>query len=103
MFHAKDALHTVVAEMQKIGDPLPLSVEQDEGGLGEDLAGYTDPHSTLVAVETSAVYVRVNISMDDGLLARVDSLSQRQGTSRSAVLSRGARLVLADERREMTA
>ena len=35
--------------------------------------------------------------MDDGLVARLDSLAQRQGATRSALLARGARMVLAAE------
>jgi metal-responsive CopG/Arc/MetJ family transcriptional regulator len=41
--------------------------------------------------------VRINVTMDDGLLARLDSLADRSHASRSALLARGARMVLAVE------
>jgi metal-responsive CopG/Arc/MetJ family transcriptional regulator len=41
--------------------------------------------------------LRVNISLDEGLLARIDDVSKRTGLSRSALLARGARMVIATE------
>ena len=39
----------------------------------------------------------INVTMDEGLVARLDSLADRAHASRSALLARGARMVLAVE------
>jgi len=39
----------------------------------------------------------VNVSIDEGLLARIDDISRRTGLSRSSLLARGARLIIAAE------
>ena len=83
--------------MQEEGEALPLDIDQGGGGVGYDPSEYHDPRSVVVPVDVDGASVRVNISMDDGLLARLDSLSKRQSTSRSALLARGARMVLAAE------
>jgi hypothetical protein len=58
---------------------------------------FYDPVALLVAVEVSGQALRVNISLDNGLLARIDDASKRSGLSRSALLARGARTVIATE------
>ena len=49
----------------------------------------------MVSVEVSGRAQRINVTMDEGLLARLDDLGARTHTSRSALLAQGARLVLA--------
>jgi metal-responsive CopG/Arc/MetJ family transcriptional regulator len=51
----------------------------------------------LVPVETSGKALRVNISRNESLLSRLDDVARRTGTSRSARLARGARMVIAAE------
>jgi len=97
MVEAKDALASVVDAMQEDGMALPAALEQGDGGLVQDLSDYSNPQSVLIPVDVRGASIRVNISMDDSLLARVDELSKRQATSRSALLARGARMLLASE------
>jgi predicted RNase H-like HicB family nuclease len=96
MRQAKDALATAVEDMEQDGDALPPSVEED--ALPDyDRTAFHDPRTLLVPVETTGRALRVNISLDEGLLARIDDVSKRTGLSRSALLARGARMVIATE------
>jgi predicted RNase H-like HicB family nuclease len=96
MRQAKDALATAVEDMEHGGETLPPSVEED--ALPDyDRAGFSDPRTLLVPVEVAGRALRVNVSLDEGLLARIDDISKRTGLSRSALLARGARAVIAAE------
>lgn len=96
MRQAKDALASAVEDMQEDGETLPPSIEDD--AVPEiDRSNYHDPRTLLVPVETAGRALRVNVSLDEGLLARIDDVSKRTGLSRSALLARGARLVIATE------
>ena len=44
--------------------------------------------------------MRINVTMDEGLVARLDSLAERTHASRSALLARRARMVLGVEAAE---
>jgi metal-responsive CopG/Arc/MetJ family transcriptional regulator len=48
-------------------------------------------------VETAGRALRVNISLEEGLLARIDDVAKRTGLSRSSLLARGARMLIATE------
>lgn len=96
MRQAKDALTTAVADMEQDGEVLPPSVEED-ALTDYDRTAFHDPRTLLVPVETTGRALRVNISLDEGLLARIDDVSKRTGLSRSALLARGARMVIATE------
>ena len=93
---ARDALAPVVGDMEADGENLPASVEDGAATLPllEDLH---KPVMLMVPVEVQTRAVRVNISIDEGLLARMDAVAARTGTSRSALLAKGARLVIAAE------
>lgn len=96
MRQAKDALATAVEDMEQDGEALPPSVEED--ALPEyDRAAFHDPRILLVPVETTGRSLRVNVSLDEGLLARIDDVSKRTGLSRSALLARGARMLIVTE------
>lgn len=96
MRQAKDALATAVEDMEQDGEALPPSIEED--ALPDyDRTAFHDPRTLLVPVETTGRALRVNISLDEGLLARIDDVSKRTGLSRSALLARGARMVIATE------
>jgi predicted RNase H-like HicB family nuclease len=96
MRQAKDALATAIEDMEQDGEALPPSVEEDV--LPDyDRTAFHDPRTLLVPVETTGRALRVNISLDEGLLARIDDVSKRTGLSRSALLARGARMVIATE------
>jgi len=93
---AKDALASAVEDMERHGEKLPPSIEDDV--LPDyDHSDFNDPRSMLVPVETAGRALRVNVSIDEGLLGRIDEVSKRTGVSRSALLARGARLVIAEE------
>jgi predicted RNase H-like HicB family nuclease len=96
MRQASDALASMVDAIVEDGDALPPSIE-DGGSLEYDPSEYTSPRALLVPVEVPGRAVRVNVSLDEGLLARLDELARRSGTSRSGLLARGARLVIAEE------
>jgi predicted RNase H-like HicB family nuclease len=96
MRQAKDALATAVEDMEQDGEALPPSVEED--ALPEyDRAAFHDPRTLLVPVETTGRSLRVNVSLDEGLLARIDDVFKRTGLSRSALLARGARMLIVTE------
>lgn len=96
MRQAKDALATAVADMERDGEALPPSVEED--ALPDyDRTAFHDPRTMLVPAETMGRALRVNVSLDEGLLARIDDVSKRTGLSRSALLARGARMLIATE------
>jgi len=93
---AKDALATAVEDMEQDGEDLPPSLED---GLMPSFvrSDFHEPWTLLVTVETAGRAQRVNVSLEEGLLARIDDVSKRTGLSRSALLARGARLVIAAE------
>jgi predicted RNase H-like HicB family nuclease len=96
MRQAKDALGTVVEDMERDGDALPSAIEDDK--LPDyDRSVYHDPRALMVSVETVGRALRVNVSLEEGLLARIDNVAKRTGVSRSALLARGARMVIATE------
>ena len=93
---ARDALATAVEDMEASGEALPPAVE--DGADVEALPpGLHNPILLMVPVEVKARSVRVNVSLDEGLLARMDAVAARIGTSRSALLAKGARLAIAAE------
>jgi predicted RNase H-like HicB family nuclease len=93
---ATDALATIVEDMVRDGEPLPPAIE-DGAALDYDRTAYHDPRVLLVPVETPGRALRVNVSLDEGLLARIDDVAKRTGMSRSSLLAKGARLVIASE------
>lgn len=96
--HAKDALASVIEAMQEDGQAIPESFETDtKPAAGFLVSDYVNPHIFVVPVEVGGKSLRINVTMDEGLVARVDSLAGRVQSSRSAILARGARLVLAAE------
>lgn len=96
MRQAKDALATAIEDMEQDGEALPPSIE--EGAVPDyDRGAYHDPRALLVPVETSGRAVRVNVSLDEGLLVRIDDVARRTGLTRSSLLARGARMVIASE------
>jgi predicted RNase H-like HicB family nuclease len=88
MCQAKDALVSIIEDMEKANEPLPPSIEED-AVPDYDRSHYHDPRALLVPVETAGRALRVNVSLDEGLLARIDGVSKRTGLSRSALLARG--------------
>lgn len=96
MRQARDALASAVEDMERDGETLPPSVE-DDAFPNYDAGAYHNPRALLVPVETAGRALRVNVSLDESLLARIDDVARRTGVSRSSLLARGARLVIASE------
>jgi predicted RNase H-like HicB family nuclease len=96
MHQAKDALATAVEDMEHDAETLPPSIEED-AVPDYDRTNFHDPRTLLVPVETTGRALRVNVSLDEGLLSRIDDVSKRTGLSRSALLARGARMLIAAE------
>jgi hypothetical protein len=62
-----------------------------------DRGPFHDPWTLLMPMETAGRVLRVNVSVDEGLLARIDDVSKRTGLSHSSLLARGARMLIATE------
>jgi predicted RNase H-like HicB family nuclease len=100
MTNARDALASVIAAMEEDGERIPDSFDSAPDAPSFDPADYHNPRIVLVPVEVGGRSVRINVTMDEGLVARLDSLAERAHASRSALLARGARMVLAAEAAE---
>ncbi len=96
MQQARDALASMVEDMLAEGETLPRAIE-DGASPDFDPAPYTSPRALLVPVDVPGRAVRVNVSIDEGLLGRLDEIARRSGNTRSGLLARGARLVIAEE------
>jgi predicted RNase H-like HicB family nuclease len=96
MPQARDALASLIDFLVAEGRPLPPGLE-DGGSPDFDPSEYTAPRALFVPVEVPGRAVRVNVSLDEGLLGRLDEIARRSGISRSGLLARGARLVIAEE------
>jgi predicted RNase H-like HicB family nuclease len=73
--------------------PLPDWLAPEEG---DEVPA--EPVRLLVPVEAPGRAVRVNISMDEGLIARLDAAAGRRGMSRSAFLAEAVRSALIAEK-----
>ena len=93
---ACDALASAVEDMQADGEALPPSVE-DGADAPVIPEGLHSPILLMVPVEVGAKMVRVDVSLDEGLLARMDAVAARAGVTRSTLLAKGARMVIAAE------
>ena len=97
MKNARDALASVVAAMEEDGAAIPESFDASPDVQTYNPNDYHDPRIVVISVEAGGRSVRINVTMDEGLVARLDSLADRAHASRSALLARGARMVLAVE------
>lgn len=90
---ARDALASAIEDMIAEGENLPRSIE--EGQQCAPLsAEMHNPRYVVVPVEVSENPVRINVSIDRGLLKRVDDAASRRGMTRSGFLAEGARKLL---------
>lgn len=90
---AKDAPATAVEDALAEGEELPPSWE--EGAFTRTSAAeFHEPHYVLVPVTVPEGPVRINVSIDGGLLQRIDDVARRRGMSRSSFLAEGARQLL---------
>ena len=96
MPQARDALATAIEDMEVDGEALPASIE-DGADTPVMPDGLHNPIMLIVPAEVRTRAVRVNVSLDEALLARMDAVAARTGTSRSALLAKGARMAIAAE------
>lgn len=90
---ARDALASAVEDMIAEGENLPRSIE--EGQQYEPLSGeFHNPHYVVVPVEVPDNPVCINVSIDRGLLKRIDDAASRRGMTRSGFLAESARKLL---------
>lgn len=86
---AHEVLAFHVEGMQEDGEPLP------EPSALEDVMADPESEGAMPAVVTLAVTrgkaVRINLTMDEGLLARIDAFTATRNTNRSAFLADAAR------------
>ncbi len=89
--NAEDALRGHLALMIRDGDPIPGQRPIDAIDRDPDV---NEVARILVKAETPGRSVRVNISLDDRLLERVDRAAAARGISRSGFLAEAARHAL---------
>ena len=94
--HGRDALASVVDAMQEDGVALPPDYTVDPQAE-YDPADYQDPHVVVLSVEIASKAQRINVTIEEALLSRLDRVAERTHTTRSALLAKGARLVLEAE------
>jgi len=96
--HARDALASVIEAIQEDEQTIPDGFEASADSVpGFVSSGYRDPHVVLVPVEVGGRKLRINVTMDEGLVARLDSFADQTHSNRSALLALGARMLLAAE------
>jgi predicted RNase H-like HicB family nuclease/uncharacterized protein (DUF1778 family) len=88
----RDALDFHVESMTEVGEPLPkirdITEIKADPEHGED---FVDAMVTVVDAEVPAKAVRVNISIDERLLDRIDRAAQATGETRSGFMAAAAR------------
>ncbi len=88
---AAEALSGPIEAMVRDNDPVP---EPSDPGLGPD---WLDPAETvavahvMIPVEMPGRTVRVNLTMNEALLARVDAAASARGMSRSGYVAEAVR------------
>ena len=101
---AEDMLGTVIDFRRERGEALPEPDEDRVDKLTADWPKGSRRHRlfyVLVARDAPAPEpVRVNISMDKHLLARIDKEADRRGRTRSGFLAEGARRLLRESARD---
>ena len=99
IMHARDALASAIDEMQGDGRNIPEGIERQKAVEPDlDLSVYENYRLVIIPAEVDTKSIRINVTMDEGLVERLDSMAARAHSSRSAILARGARLVLASDR-----
>jgi predicted RNase H-like HicB family nuclease len=93
---AMDAAEGWVEATLEAGEPVPEPVPLPAWMLEDEEIDWSAGQRALVPVEVPGRAVRVNISMDEGLVQRIDRAAEARGMSRSAFLAEGARRLLAE-------
>lgn len=83
---AEEALEVHISGLHEDKDPIPDATPLESLPRDPDAYGYG-----LVRADMPASFVRVNISIDESLLRRIDSAASREQTTRSGWLASLAR------------
>ena len=94
--HGRDALASAIEAMEDDGADIPVDYAVDPNGLRYDRSHYEDPHIVVMSVEVGTRALSIAVTMDEVLLSRLDTLAERTNETRSTLLAKGARLVLAN-------
>ncbi len=86
--NAEEALAMWVDEMLQAGEAIPAATPLDAVEVEEDIAVAA---RLLVRVEMPGKAMRVNVSIEEGLLSTIDMVAKSQGKNRSAFLADAAR------------
>lgn len=89
IFHVE----SMIADEMTIPEPSPINVQAPYWLLGVDLSRTI---RMPVPLDIDARTQRINIVMEEGLLARIDRVAEARGMNRSAFLSEAARRMLRD-------
>jgi len=90
---ARDALASAIEDMIAEGENLPRSIEEGQECEPPSVELH-NPRYVVVPVEVPDSPVRINVSIDRGLLKRIDDAASRRGMTRSGFLAEGARKLL---------
>ncbi len=93
-------LEGMAAARERIPEPGSFDMPLPDWLAPEEGEAPAEPVRLLVPVETPGRAVRVNISMDEGLVARLDAAANRRNMSRSAFLAEAVRSALVAEKAE---
>ncbi|WP_130472578.1 type II toxin-antitoxin system HicB family antitoxin [Candidatus Magnetaquicoccus inordinatus] len=92
---AEEALSGHVALMVRDGDPLPEPTPMDHlDEVAPDPEDSVEVARLLVRVEIPAKWIRLNMTMAENLVIRVDHAAKELGMSRSGFLAEAARRML---------
>lgn len=91
--HAEEGLALHIAGMVEDGTPIPPPSALDAAPVDEDAP--PEAGRLLVRADLPGRAVRVNVTLDDGLLAAIDAEAKRRGTSRSGFIADVSRRELA--------
>lgn len=89
--HAEEALRGHIGLMLRDGEPIPTQRPLDAIEHDPEVV---EVGRILVRVEVPGRALRINISMDDGLVEAVDRAAAARGMSRSGFLAEAARAML---------
>jgi predicted RNase H-like HicB family nuclease len=92
---AEAALAMHLRGMIEDGDAIPVPSALENLERDPEVDEFT---RILVRAELPGRAVRVNVTIEEGLLASIDTLAQRQGKSRSAFLADAARSAISETR-----
>ena len=95
--NALEALAAHVELMRRDGDPIPAPRDLDDLRNTENWADWEKATVTMIPLlPANAPSVRVNISLDSGLLNEIDRAADAVGMNRSAYLARAAKIALSN-------